>query len=121
MLGRGKRVIGEEDALRHGGVWIPFIGIAGWPPPWYLFFMTAAYTLAEATKKLPALFKKAVGNPVVITHQNKVVGYLVASGDMEARIESLEVMANPKAMKAIREAKAGRTKYHPVDVLADEG
>ena len=83
--------------------------------------MTAAYTLAEASKKLPALFKKAAENPVIITHQNKVVGYLVASGDMEARIETLEIMANPKAMKAIRDAKADRTQYHPVEVLGDEG
>lgn len=82
--------------------------------------MTAAYTLAEARKHLPALFKKAVKNPVIITHQNKVLGYLVASEDMEARLESHEIMANPKAMKAIEDAKAGRTKYYPVEVLDDE-
>ena len=82
--------------------------------------MTTAYTLAEASKKLPALFKKAVENPVIITHQNKVVGYIVASGDMEARLETLEIMANPKAMKAIADDRAGRTKYYPVEVLDDE-
>jgi len=82
--------------------------------------MTTAYTLAEASKKLPALFKKAEGNPVIITHHNKVVGYLVASTDMEARIETLEILANPKAMKAIRDAKAGRTKYYPIETLDDE-
>lgn len=83
--------------------------------------MTAAYTLAEASKKLPAIFKKAVENPVVITHKNKVLGYIIASGDMEARLETLEIMANPKAMKAIEDAKAGRTKYYPVEALDDEG
>ena len=83
--------------------------------------MTAAYTLAEASKKLPSLFKKAAENPVIITDKNKVIGYLVASGDMEARLETLEIMASPRAMRAIRDARAGRTKYYPVEALDDEG
>ena len=39
---------------------------------------------------------------------------------MEAIIESLEIMGNPKAMKAIRDYEAGRTKMKDVSCL-DEG
>ena len=39
---------------------------------------------------------------------------------MEAIIESLEIMGNPKAMKAIRDYGAGKTKMKDVSCL-DEG
>jgi hypothetical protein len=39
---------------------------------------------------------------------------------MEAIVETLEVMADPQAMKALRRARERKGKYYPVTVL-DEG
>jgi hypothetical protein len=42
---------------------------------------------------------------------------------MEAIVETLEVMADPAAMKALRRAQAGKGKYYPAGILdeADQG
>ena len=36
---------------------------------------------------------------------------------MEAIVESMEILANPKAMRAIRDYKKGRTKFFPIAAL----
>jgi hypothetical protein len=42
---------------------------------------------------------------------------------MEAIVETLEIMADPEAMKALRRAREGEGKYYPVAALdePDEG
>jgi hypothetical protein len=32
----------------------------------------------------------------------------------------MEILANPEAMKAIRDYEAGKTKFHPLSVLDEE-
>ena len=33
----------------------------------------------------------------------------------------MEILANPEAMKAIRDAEEGKTKYHPLSILDEPG
>jgi len=79
------------------------------------------YSISEAQAKFPALVKQAEDRPVVITRRDKVVGYLLSPERMDAILETMEILANPKAMKAIRDAEAGKTQYHPLSVLDSEG
>jgi len=46
-----------------------------------------------------------------------VVGYLLSPDRMEAIIETMEILANPKAMRAIRDYEKGRTKFSPLAAL----
>lgn len=79
--------------------------------------MGSTYSVSEAQAQLPALLKKAQGDLIAIANRDKTVAYLVSAERMEAITETLEIMADPKAMRAISRARKGRGKYYPVTVL----
>ncbi len=39
---------------------------------------------------------------------------------MEAIIETLEILGNPKAMKALEDARQGKTRYYPLEVIDED-
>ena len=82
--------------------------------------MDSTYSVTEAQAKLPALLKGAESDLIMITRHEKTVAYLVSAARMEAIAETLELMADENAMRAIRGAIAGKGKYKPLSVL-DEG
>ncbi|MFZ4693927.1 MAG: type II toxin-antitoxin system Phd/YefM family antitoxin [Verrucomicrobiia bacterium] len=82
--------------------------------------MKSTYSVTEAQARLPALLREAGDTPVVITRHEKIAGYLLSPERMGAILETLEIMANPRAMREIRRARAGKGRYHPL-VDLDEG
>jgi PHD/YefM family antitoxin component YafN of YafNO toxin-antitoxin module len=83
--------------------------------------MPSTYSVAEAQAQLPALLRKIENDLIVITRRDKTVAYLVSARRMEAIVETLEVIADPEAMKAVRRARAGKGKYYPADVIDEPG
>ena len=83
--------------------------------------MATTYSITEAQAKFPALVREAAEHPVVITRRDKVVGYLLSPERFEAILETMEILANPEAMKAIRDAEEGKTKYHQISILDEPG
>ena len=83
--------------------------------------MATTYSITEAQAKFPALVREAAEHQVVITRRDKVVGYLLSPERFEAILETMEILANPEAMKAIRDAEEGKTKYHPISILDEPG
>jgi antitoxin YefM len=80
--------------------------------------MASTYSVTQAQSQLPGLIKKAEeGEPVRIRRRDKTVALLVSRERMEAIVETMEVLANPKAMKAIAAHRAGRTKFLPLSAL----
>jgi PHD/YefM family antitoxin component YafN of YafNO toxin-antitoxin module len=79
--------------------------------------MSSTYSVTEAQSVLPALLKKAHDELIVITRREKAVAYLISAERMAAIAETLEILANPKAMKAIRQARRGEGKYYPLSAL----
>jgi prevent-host-death family protein len=79
--------------------------------------MASTYSVAEAQAQLPALLRKVENDLIVITRRDKTVAYLVSAQRMEAIVETLEVMADPEAMKAVRQARAGKGKYYPANIV----
>ncbi len=75
--------------------------------------MNSTYSVSRAQANLPKLLKEAEDHVVAITRHDERVAYIVSKEQLESLIETLEIMSNPKAMKAVRDAKAGRVKYHP--------
>ena len=54
---------------------------------------------------------------VTVCRNGRNVAFLVSRDRMEAIVETLEIMANPKAMQAIRDYESGKVKMLPVSVL----
>ena len=82
--------------------------------------MKTTYSITEAQAKFPAMVKDAVDMPITITRRDKTVGYLLSPEKMEAILETMEILADPQAMAAIREYQAGGGDYLPLDCLDDD-
>ena len=83
--------------------------------------MGSTYSVTDAQTQLPRLIRQAEkGAPVSIRRRNETVAYLVSRERMEAIVETLELLANPAAMKAIAAHRAGKTKLAPLSKLDDE-
>lgn len=57
---------------------------------------------------------------VPITKDGRVQAVLVSKERLEALLEQMEILANPRAMAAIRRAKAGKRKEYPLSVLDED-
>ena len=74
--------------------------------------MSATYSVTDAQTNLPRLLKDAAGGgSIAITRHQETVAYLVSRERMEAIAETLELLGNAEAMKAIRDYEAGKTKF----------
>ena len=69
--------------------------------------------LNEAQQKLPALVRSK--KTVTIARGGEAVAFLVSRERMEAIFESLEILSNPAAVKAIKRARSGKAKYIPLE------
>jgi PHD/YefM family antitoxin component YafN of YafNO toxin-antitoxin module len=81
--------------------------------------MKNTYNVARAQANFTRLLKQAEQQPIAITRHDETVAYILSANRMEAIIETLEVMGNLDAMKAIREHQAGKTKFVPLSALDD--
>ncbi len=57
---------------------------------------------------------------IPIARHGRTVAFLVSRERMEAIIESLELMGNPKAMRAIRAYEAGKATMKDVSCLDED-
>ena len=81
----------------------------------------STYSVTEAQSQLPRLLKEAErGTAIGITRRDETVAYLLSRGQLEAIVETMEVLANPAARKAIEDHRAGRTRFVPLAALADD-
>ena len=76
--------------------------------------MSDTYQVKDAQRQLPKLLRKAeAGGIATIWRRNKPVAHVIGVDRMAAIAETMEILANPAAMKAIRAAKAGRGRNLP--------
>lgn len=57
---------------------------------------------------------------VSLRQDNETVAFLVPRDRMEALLETMEILANPEAIKAIRRDRSGKAKYLPLSVLDED-
>ena len=74
--------------------------------------MAKGYTLDEAGTRLPQLLAEAQIDPVPITRDDRTVAFLITPERLDALLETRELMSNPEAMEAMREARQGGGTYH---------
>ena len=81
--------------------------------------MNATYSITHAQSQLPGLVKDAQKkNLIPITRHDQTVAYLISKERMKAIAETLEILANPKAMKALRDYKKGKMKFSRLESLS---
>jgi PHD/YefM family antitoxin component YafN of YafNO toxin-antitoxin module len=80
--------------------------------------MKSTVTTTEAQATLPRLLKQLPKQKsVTITNHGRIAGFLVSKERMEAIIETMEILANPIAMQAIRDYEAGAIKGKEIACL----
>jgi prevent-host-death family protein len=82
--------------------------------------MKKAYTIKEAQRNMAAMVRTAErGELATITRHNNPVAYVIGAERLGAIAETMEIIANPEAMKAIRAAESGRGRSYPVEELPE--
>jgi prevent-host-death family protein len=79
--------------------------------------MADTYTIKTAQQCFSSVVQEAEDHPVTITRQGKAVAVMISIERMEAIAETMEVLADPKAMAAIRRHREGKSTYHPISSL----
>ena len=79
--------------------------------------MPDTYNMKEAQAGLTKLCRS--GKRFVIANRNRPVVVAMPVEDFEALMETLDVLADPVAMKAIESARAGESQYRELN-LGDE-
>lgn len=79
--------------------------------------MPTSYTIKSAQQRLSALIRESEDHPVTLTRQGNAVAVLISIERMEAIAETMEILADPKAMAAIGKYESGRAELHDLDAL----
>ncbi len=83
--------------------------------------MNSTYSVTQAQTNLPRLLKDAAAEgSIVITRHDEAVAYLISRARMEAIMETLDLLGNAAAMKAVRDYEEGKTKFVPLTALDED-
>jgi len=83
--------------------------------------MKTTYSVTKAQNRFPHLLREAAkSGAIVITRHDETVAYVVGRERMEAIVETMDLLSNPTAMKAIRDYEKGSTSFFPLDALDDK-
>ncbi len=70
---------------------------------------STVFNVSDAQANLPSLLRKL--DTFAIARRGKTVGFFVSREKMAAILETLEIMGNPEAMRAIADFTAGKTEF----------
>ena len=71
--------------------------------------MKTVYSVKEAQKSMAQLVRTAEsGRMATITRHDKTVAYVLGAEQLSGLLETMEILADPKAMQAIRDYEAGK-------------
>lgn len=82
--------------------------------------MKSTVSISEGQNHFPALVKAvAKGRVITITRHNEPVACVMSFERLSAMAETVEIMADPAAMKAIRDHQAGKTKCARIEDIPE--
>ena len=82
------------------------------------FTMNSTVTVSELQAQTPRIVREAERRGIMaVTRHGRVAAFLISKDRVEAMIETMEILSDPEAMKAIREFETGKTKMKPVTCL----
>jgi PHD/YefM family antitoxin component YafN of YafNO toxin-antitoxin module len=74
--------------------------------------------VTQAQSALPRLLREAEDGAFVgIARRDETVAYLVSREHLEAIVETMELLGNPRARKALADHRARRTRFFPLSAL----
>jgi len=82
--------------------------------------MKNTYSVAKAQANFTRILKEAEKQPIGITRHDETVAFILSRERLDAIAETLEIMANPDAMNAIRKHQAGKTRFYPLSALDED-
>ena len=76
------------------------------------------YTVSAAQSQLPRLIREAErGRPIAISRRDRTVAYILSQERLDAIVETMELLANPAAKKALDDHRSGKTRFLPLSAL----
>ncbi len=79
------------------------------------------YTATAAQSQLPRLIREAQkGRPIAISRRDQTVAYILSQERLEAIVETMDLLANPAARRAIAAHRAGMTRFFYLSALDAE-
>jgi prevent-host-death family protein len=82
--------------------------------------MDNTYTIKEAQRNLAGMVRVAErGQLATVTRHQKPVAYVISPRRLSELLETMEILADPKAMQSIRDGEAGRGKVYDVKELPE--
>ncbi len=80
--------------------------------------MKTTFSVTQAQAQLPKLVRSK--NTIAVSRHGENVAFIVPREKMEALLETIEILSDPKAMIAIRDYEAGKTKFNPLSALDED-
>lgn len=82
--------------------------------------MALTYSVACGRSDFTQMLKKVqAGYVATITRRNEPVAYVIGKERMSALIETMEILANASAMKAIHRHRAGKFKSYRIEDIPE--
>jgi len=83
--------------------------------------MNSTVTVSELQAQTPKVVRQAERRGMIaVTRHGRVAAFLISKDRVEAMIETMEILSDPEAMRAIREFEAAKTKMKPVACLDED-
>ena len=83
--------------------------------------MISTVTISELQAQAPRFVREAEKEgAVTIARHGRTVAFLVSLERMEAIVETLEIMGNPRAMNTIRRYQTGKGKFKDMACLDED-
>lgn len=84
------------------------------------FPVKKTYTIKQAQREIAAMVRTVErGHLATITRHQKPVAYVLSPERLNELMETMEILADAQAVKAIEDAEAGRGKVYSVDELPE--
>ena len=115
-------VNGRADKAVRAPFLNPSCGVAltPWAWPSTPFLLKNTYTIKEAQRNIAGMVRTAErGNLATITRHQKPVAYVLSPQRLSELLETMEILTDPKAMRSIRDAEAGRGKVYDLKDLPE--
>jgi antitoxin YefM len=83
--------------------------------------MNSTVTISELQAQTPRIVKETERRGMTaVTRHGRIAAFLISKDRVEAMIETMEILSDAEAMKAIRQFESGQMTMKSVDCL-DEG
>ena len=83
--------------------------------------MKSMVTVSELQAQTPRILKETERRGMTaVTRHGKIAAFLISKDRVEAMIETLEILSDTEAMRAIRRFESGKMKLKPVECLDED-